>query len=97
MRHILAAAVLAGASGSTALGSTACPHASAAAKQAVSGCDFKQVVTTSKEDCEAACCADAGCVTWNWDSNLTRAQVRPHTLPGPTPPSHTGPGPGPPW
>ena len=30
----------------------------------------------SKEDCEAACCADAGCVTWNWDSNLTRAQVR---------------------
>ena len=87
MRHILAAALLAGASAASTplLGSTACPHASGAAKQAVSGCDFKQVVTTSKEDCEAACCADAGCVTWNWDSNLTRAQVCAHTLPGPHP------------
>ena len=47
----------------------------------LSGCDFKQVVTTSKEDCEAACCAEAGCVTWNWDSNLTRAQVRAHPPP----------------
>ena len=86
MRHILAAALLAGASAaSTPLGSTVCPHASGATKQGVSGCDFKQVVTTSKEDCEAACCADAGCVTWNWDSNLTRAQVCAHTLPGPHP------------
>ena len=87
MRHILAAALLAGASAASTplLGSTACPHASGATKQGVSGCDFKQVVTTSKEDCEAACCADAGCVTWNWDSNLTRAQVCAHTLPGPHP------------
>ena len=43
----------------------ACPHASAPANVARTGCDVKQVATSNYSACAAACCADATCVAWN--------------------------------
>ena len=52
--------------------SATCPKASVpVALASVSGCDYKQVSTPTYAACEAACCADIGCITWNFDSNLT--------------------------
>ena len=35
------------------------------------GCDAGQLHTANASACQAACCSDPACVSWNFDSNLT--------------------------
>jgi hypothetical protein len=53
-----------------------CPHASAPAYGACAGASVSVTVTSTKEACQAACCADRGCTTWSWDSNLTGLELQ---------------------
>ena len=48
----------------------ACPHASAPVNVARTACDVAQVAASNYSACQVACCADATCVAWNWDSIL---------------------------
>ena len=48
-----------------------CPKATAPEEQNLSGSDIAQVRTATFGDCQKACCANLGCFSWNWDSNLS--------------------------
>ena len=60
---------------------TPCKGASSPVQQNRAGCDDRQIATADQTACQLACCADAACQTWNWDSNLT-AQQRPAACAG---------------
>jgi hypothetical protein len=68
-----------------------CAHASAPAYGACAGASDSVTVTSTKEECQAACCADRGCKVWSWDSNLTGVELQqcPPAHP-PAPPPETG-------
>ena len=55
----------------------ACPNASAIANYSCPGCDLKQVLTTTAEACQAACCAEAECISFGWNSNLPVSSLAP--------------------
>eukprot|EP01049_Picozoa_sp_SAG25_P019934 SAG25_NODE_6549_length_551_cov_1.466814_1_plen_130_part_01 len=48
----------------------ACPRPSPPEQQNYGGGDIRQLITTNYSACAAACCAEARCLRWNWDSNL---------------------------
>jgi hypothetical protein len=57
--------------------SSGCPHASPPAQSGRAGGGANRPLTTATyAECQKACCADAGCVQWAWDSNL-KASARP--------------------
>ena len=55
----------------------ACPNASAIANYSCPGCDLKQVLTTTAEACQAACCAEAECISFGWNSDLPVSSLAP--------------------
>ena len=43
----------------------------------LTGCNGAQVYAANASACQAACCGDASCVSWNWDRNLSTSLAPP--------------------